>query len=215
MGQYHFTPETYGELMAEEVPAYGAMHEAITRAIAEAQQLRVQRLCDLGIGTGETTLAALAALEHTPDEIVGVDVSPEMLAVARQRVPAARLLMQRLQDPLPRDGLFDLVVSALAVHHLDGAEKRALFAQLARVMTRGALLVLADVVLCDRPVDNPTPLSPDYDKPDRADNQLRWLADAGFRAELTWQAGDLVVIRAIRGHATTRDGSKRVRRAGG
>jgi hypothetical protein len=43
---------------------------------------------------------------------------------------AADLRVSRLQDPLP-EGNFDLVGSALAVHHLDGAGKADLFARVA------------------------------------------------------------------------------------
>ncbi len=32
--------------------------------------------------------------------------------------------------------------------------------------------------------------------PDRLDDQLRWLDDAGFDAEATWVRGDLGVVRA-------------------
>jgi hypothetical protein len=34
--------------------------------------------------------------------------------------------------------------------------------------------------------------------PDRLDDQLRWLGDAGFDAETTWVRGDLAVVRAER-----------------
>jgi hypothetical protein len=36
------------------------------------------------------------------------------------------------------------------------------------------------------------------DLPDRALDQLEWLRDAGFDAELVWSHRDLAVIRAIR-----------------
>jgi hypothetical protein len=45
-----------------------------------------------------------------------------MLAAATAEAAGADLRVGRLQDPLPQ-GNFDLVVSALAVHHLDGAGK--------------------------------------------------------------------------------------------
>ena len=47
-----------------------------------------------------------------------------------QNVVAADLRVSRLEDALP-EGNFDLVVSALAVHHLDGAGKADLFARVA------------------------------------------------------------------------------------
>jgi tRNA (cmo5U34)-methyltransferase len=118
-----------------------------------------------------------------------------MLARARTSLPAAELLVSRLQDTLPT-GPFDLVVSALAVHHLDAAGKRDLFARVRRVLRPGGRFVLADVVVPEDPADGTTPLSPGFDRPDRLDEQLDWLADAGFAPRVTWGAGDLAVIAA-------------------
>ncbi len=52
--------------------------------------------------------------------------------MARASLPADRvkLLVGRLEDPLP-EGSFDLVVSALAVHHLEGTGKADLFQSIA------------------------------------------------------------------------------------
>ena len=55
----------------------------------------------------------------------------------------------RIEEPLP-DGPFDLVASALCVHHLHDADKRELFGRVARVLAPGGLFVLGDVVV---PVD--------------------------------------------------------------
>ncbi len=35
-----------------------------------------------------------------------------------------------------------------------------------------------------------------YDLPDRVDDQLRWLADAGMTAEVRWLDRDLAVLTA-------------------
>ena len=55
-----------------------------------------------------------------------------MLDRARERLPDADLRASRLEDPLP-EGPFDLVVSVLAVHHLDGDGKRDLFTRVAQL----------------------------------------------------------------------------------
>ena len=52
---------------------------------------------------------------------------------------------------------------------------------MAAVLEPGGRFVLADVVVPDDPADAITPLSPDYDLPSRADEQLAWLGDAGSR----------------------------------
>ena len=87
-----------------------------------------------------------------------------------------------MQDPLP-DGRFELVFSALAVHHLDGAGKRDLFERVRAVLAPRGRFVLADVVVPEDPVDAVTPIEEGYDLPDRAADQLEWLrAAASTRA---------------------------------
>ena len=104
---------------------------------------------------------------------------------------------QRLQDPLP-DGPFDLVVSALAVHHLDGPGKQDLFHRIAAALSPGGAFVLADVVVPENEEDVVTPIDWEYDLPDRVDDQLQWLRDAGLEADTLWSYKDLAVIRARR-----------------
>jgi tRNA (cmo5U34)-methyltransferase len=105
------------------------------------------------------------------------------------------LWVSRLEDHLP-EGPFDLVVSCLAVHHLEAEGKRDLFRRIATVLRPGGRFVLADVVVPERPEDAVTPTSPRFDRPDPLDNQLGWLREAGFEPETTWTWKDLAVVRA-------------------
>jgi tRNA (cmo5U34)-methyltransferase len=194
VSQYHFDPATYLDLMRDEVPAYGRLQESVAAASAG---IAVTQVLDLGTGTGETLAAVLA--RHAAAAAVGVDRSEAMLDVARIRLHGfpVDLRVAELTDPLP-DGPFDLVVSALAIHHLDGPDKTALFARIAGVLRPGGRFVLGDVVIPVDPDDAVTPLTSDHDRPSTLADQLRWLADAGFDATATWSERDLVVVRADR-----------------
>ena len=187
MTQFHFDPASYASLIHEEVPAYDELQQ---RVAGEARGIDVERALDLGAGTGETTRALRAV--HPDAVIVAVDASSAMLAQIDVAGVVAKVA--RLQDALP-DGPFDLVVSALAVHHLDPHEKRDLFARVHAVLRAGGRFVLGDVVVAGKIV---APLSDGYDKPDRARDQVEWLREAGFDAELVWEHDDLAVIRADR-----------------
>jgi tRNA (cmo5U34)-methyltransferase len=190
VAQFHFTPEHYLELMHADVPRYDELQEETARA---TEGVEARTILELGIGTGETTRRVLA--RHPGARVVGIDASAEMLAEAE--LPGADLRVGRLEDPLP-PGRFELVVSALAVHHLDAAGKRDLFARIADALRPGGRFVLADVIVPERPEDAVTPCTPDFDLPDRLGDQLEWLRGAGFAAEATWVAGDLAVVRADR-----------------
>jgi tRNA (cmo5U34)-methyltransferase len=188
VAQFHFDPETYVQLMAEEVPDYARLQEETAAACVPAA-----RMLELGTGTGETARRVLERCEG--GELIGIDASERMLGHARRVLPDADLRIARLEDPLP-DGPFGLVFSALAVHHLDGPGKAGLFARVARVLEPGGRFVLADVVVPDDPADLVTPIDGVYDTPSRVDEQLAWLRDAGFDASVAWAHRDLAVMVA-------------------
>jgi tRNA (cmo5U34)-methyltransferase len=200
MTQFHFDPVTYLDLMRQELPAYERLQEAVAAASAGpavAAVAAVGSVLDLGTGTGETLAAVLS--RHPGAAAVGVDQSEAMLAAARQRLAGDRveLRVAELTDPLPA-GPFDLVVSALAVHHLDGPDKADLFARIAGVLGPGGRFVLGDVVIPVDQADAVTPVTDGHDRPSTLADQLGWLADAGFVAALAWSERDLVVVRAER-----------------
>jgi tRNA (cmo5U34)-methyltransferase len=188
--QFHFDPDTYLDMVRAEVPDYEEFQDAVAECAAE---VAAATILELGTGTGETLRRVVA--RHPSARVRGIDESDAMLAVARTLVPGADLRVGRLQDPLP-DGPFDLVISALAVHHLDAAEKATLFREVAGRLKPGGRFVLGDVVVPDDPADVVTPLDEGYDMPSPAVDQLRWLADAGLEAALRWSRRDLAVIVA-------------------
>lgn len=188
--QYHFDPATYLDMIMAEVPAY----RDLQRHLAEATRgIDAGSILELGVGTGETASTVLAL--HPAAALTGIDESEEMLARARDRFPDADLRAQRLEDPLP-EGSFDLVVSALTVHHLDAAGKADLFRRARARLRPGGRFVLADVVVPDDPRDAVVPVDPPYDKPSTVADQLTWLQEAGFRPVVRWQERDLVVVAA-------------------
>jgi tRNA (cmo5U34)-methyltransferase len=190
VSDFAWDPEGYLAMMAAEVPAYPALQEQVVAATGTGA---ARRVLELGIGTGETARRVLA--RHPGAALVGVDSSPEMLAYARTRLPDASLHQARLEDPLPI-GPFDLVVSALAVHHLDGPGKADLFRRVAAVMPPGGRFVLGDLVVPDDPEDVVTEIDGVHDTPSSAGEQLDWLAAAGLEAHVAWAHRDVAVLVA-------------------
>jgi tRNA threonylcarbamoyl adenosine modification protein (Sua5/YciO/YrdC/YwlC family) len=192
--EWGFDPATYSETVRAEIPAYEKFQELVV--LAAYGEWGGGRVLELGTGTGET---ARRLLERLPGaELVCVDESAEMLATAAANMPSGRveLIQGRLQDALP-DGSFELVVSALAIHHLDPHEKPDLFARVRDALSPGGRFVLADVIVPDDPADAVIPLTPGYDKPSPLSDQLRWLHDAGFRSvDVIWRHDDLAIVVA-------------------
>ena len=194
MSQFHFDPATYLELMRTEVPLYDDLQQRVARATATVD---AAELLDLGTGTGETLAQVLPF--HPSARTIGLDESEAMLAEARMRLLGynVRLLVADLSDPLP-PGPFDLVVSVLAIHHLDGPGKAALFARVAEVLSPGGRFVLGDAVIPTIPGSEVTPMDAGYDKPSTVAEQVGWLHDAGLVAVVRWEEGDLAVVTADR-----------------
>jgi tRNA (cmo5U34)-methyltransferase len=124
---------------------------------------------------------------------------------------------------------YDAAVSSLAIHHLPAARKRALFAELFALLAPGATFVNMDFVTVQGPLrgsfdaqmaanliaaeaqrgserspeqiehgllDN---LDGDEDRPDTAEDQLRWLSDAGFEGvEVHFKWGEAAVYGGVR-----------------
>jgi tRNA (cmo5U34)-methyltransferase len=190
VSEWEWNPDTYPAEMAAEVPGYEELQDAV---VAAAADVRVTRVLELGTGTGETALRVRAG--HPEAAWVGIDASKPMLARARERLPDADLRLQQLEDVLP-EGPFDLVVSALAVHHLDGAGKRDLFSRVVRVLQPSGFFVLGDVVVPPEGQEGPIHIDWEMDVPDSVEDQLAWLRAAGFDAEVSSVRIDLAVFRA-------------------
>jgi len=189
MSRFQFDPDSYLAMMREDMPRYEELQDVVAAATAG---LLARRILELGTGTGETARRVLAA--HPGATLIGIDESEPMLAAARAKLDAD-LRVQRLQDPLP-SGPFDLVVSALAIHHLDRNEKQDLFQRVHAELGTGGRFVLADLVVPEQAEDVVTPATPGFDKPDRLADLVAWLREVGFVTAVEWARQDLAVLRA-------------------
>lgn len=108
-----------------------------------------ERVLDLGSGAGTDSLIA-AQMVGEQGHVIGVDMTPEMLAKAR--VAAAEMGAQNVDFveaeaehlPFP-DASFDVVISNGVIDLIP--DKDAVFSQLNRVLTPGGRLQIADVTL--------------------------------------------------------------------
>ena len=164
------------------------------------------RVLDLGTGTGVTALRVLESIEGS--QVMGVDVSGQMLQRARLRLRRhrGRFTLRESDIANPKlDGLYDAIVSVLAVHHLWADEKRHLFSRLWEHLTPGGILILADAFrhashrLMEL-YDYPRPEDPheaEHDHLDTTADHLAWLVAAGFASvDVAWKYEDVGVLVA-------------------
>lgn len=169
----------------------------------------VRRILDLGTGDGR--LLALLRRDR-PDSIgVGVDVSEPMLEAARERFadqPGIELVRHDLAEPIPALGSFDAVVSCFAIHHVQDARKRTLFAEVFDRLVPGG-------VFCNlEHVASPTSrlhsafyqalgYTPDFEDPSNhlldVETQLGWLRDIGFSdVDCYWKWLEMALLIGVK-----------------
>ena len=111
---------------------------------------RTRSVLDLGIGTG--TLSARLCQDGYA--VTGVDFSPRMLEIARERTGGkARLLAHDFHDGFPAalaDERFDRIVCTYALHHLTDEEKPAFLRALTAHLTETGRVLIGDVAFPTR-----------------------------------------------------------------
>ncbi len=145
----HFEEEAalYDVTIRKLIPRYGEMLEALTSVISFGRESTFEAI-DLGCGTG--TLSKVVQEAFPGAKITCVDISGNMLEIARHKLGGeVRCIEADLNDfDFPRQ--YDLVVSSLALHHLEtDGDKLAFYRKIHSALDAGGMFVLADIVLAE------------------------------------------------------------------
>lgn len=126
------------------------MRDGIYAAIAPSLRAPVHDALDIGCSVGVGTLALADWLEqngHAGVRVSGLDLSPQMLAVARVRDAAGRITAWHHgaaeATGLPAAG-FDLITAQFLCHELPGHASRAVLLEASRLLRPGGVLALVD-----------------------------------------------------------------------
>ena len=196
------------------IPHYEEMLDVAAAAIPP----RARTIVDLGIGTGAMSARCLRTAPRA--RTVGIDVDPEILALASRRLGDRASLVTGtfLRTPLPA---CDALVASYALHHVrTRPAKKALYRRIHAALSPGGLFVCVDCYpALDRSVRRTQfdawlahlrhRYSPaqsrallqawsheDVYVPLETDTAL--MHDCGFRVELLWRRGAFAVVRAAR-----------------
>jgi SAM-dependent methyltransferase len=170
----------------------------------------VGRMLDLGSGDGH--MIALLRADWPDATAIGLDLSPTLVEAARRRFSAAqevRIEAHDLMEPLPPGlGQFDVVVSALAIHHLPDERKRELFAEAFELLRpTGAFYDLDVVASPTTELHNLSQAAFGFDgraqdtsdQPARLEDQLSWLREAGFEGvDCFWKWLELSLVGGMK-----------------
>jgi ubiquinone/menaquinone biosynthesis C-methylase UbiE len=105
-----------------------------------AQEKRLSRLAELGCGTGFYT----GVLAGKANQVVATDLSPGMLAFAKDRVDAPNVAFQTedAQKTSFPDAAFDTAFMSLVIHFTDPART---VAEMHRILKPGGTLIVANL----------------------------------------------------------------------
>ena len=140
----------YTALRRRLVPVYDEFYGAVVDVVRTLGEGGVQRVLDLGAGTGLLSAEIAAAFPNVTIEVL--DGSEPMLDEAQERLGGVvgTVHVADMAGPLP-NGPYDAVVSALAIHHLEHEDKRALMGRVFGVLRRGGVFVNAEQVSAPSP----------------------------------------------------------------
>ena len=100
-------------------------------------------ILDVACGTGNWIVAQRHHAPGLPVRWIGIDASPEMLAVAGAKLADVELILARAEEIPLTTGSIRLAASNFAYHHFD--DRDAVFTEIRRVLEPGATLVMTNV----------------------------------------------------------------------
>ncbi|MDD3753999.1 MAG: methyltransferase domain-containing protein [Methanobacterium sp.] len=192
--------EEYDQQRKHVIPCLEDLYQ-VTSDLANLNILK-PKILDLGAGTG--LLTSYLHNKYPLGDFVLLDLSEEMLNIARTRFENSSNFNYVVADYLKQDleGFFDIVVSSLSIHHLEHPDKRLLYEKVYQHLNPGGVFINADQVRGPYPANekeyyrnwlnkiNMSALSKsektiildrmELDKPASLADNFKWLEEIGF-----------------------------------
>jgi SAM-dependent methyltransferase len=135
---YDSAAQGYAEHLADELD-----HKPLDRHLLNrfAEETRGRGMAaDFGCGPGQ---AAGYLRGQGLTEVLGLDLSPEMVGIAARLHPGVEFRVDDMRAPRLADASLAGIVSFYSIVHFEQAELGAIFGQMRRVLAEGALALVA------------------------------------------------------------------------
>jgi tRNA (cmo5U34)-methyltransferase len=161
-------------------------------------------ILDIGAGTG--LFSAMVLKRYPKSTITLLDISDNMLDVARHRFRGRSNVRFHVGDYSQEnlEGRYDIVVSALSIHHLSHTDKKDLYQRIFDALNRGGVFVNAEQVrgesawthrrnleywdtyigqgsLSEEEAEQVRLRRDHFDHMEKLSEQVRWLEEIGYR----------------------------------
>lgn len=159
--------------------------EAVIKAVTGTPS----KIIDLGCGTGSTTIMLKQAFAYA--EIIGLDLSPQMLVMSEYKAQQAGLDIQWIHGSAEAtnfaDGEFDVVTASLLFHETPPQAAKAILKEAFRLLKPGGQVIILDGN--QKVLRNTTWLTDIFEEPYireyAAGSVDAWLGQAGFSQVIT------------------------------
>jgi tRNA (cmo5U34)-methyltransferase len=193
------------------IPYYDQMIRALVDSIHFDRESSI-RIIDLGCGTG--TVAKRISEKFRNSKIICLDIAANMIDIAKIKLAEHKDVEFIHGDFSNIDfhNKFDVVVSSLALHHLENDQcKKEFYEKIYDILTDSGLFINADIVLASTDYNqiinmirwieymnksvpqndifsNWIPKYKAEDKPARLIDQLKWMEEIGFKSvDVFWK----------------------------
>ncbi len=147
--KFNEAAQEYDQQRRKLIPCFDDFYQ-VSVSLADAPATSPEIL-DLGAGTG--LLSSLLLLKYPDAKITLIDISEKMLEIAKTRLKEFANVSYVLADytHFLSPGKYDLILSALSIHHLEDAQKFGLYKNTYSNLKKNGLFINADQVLGGTP----------------------------------------------------------------
>jgi len=147
VGHFSGQASDYEILMERLVPRYNKQQSIINEILPESNEFDI-RVLDLGCGNG--TLSELVLKRYPQANVVGVDVTPNMLKAYEEKLGQYHgryelILGDYRFEPLGSN--YDIILAGLTLHHLTWGERRDFYKMLYAALNPNGIFISSDIII--------------------------------------------------------------------